>query len=66
MYVDKLKCIVCEKETKFSIKTNFNEINGVKYSITQKNCDNTFKCEIDVECEYCEITQRTYRDISFK
>lgn len=66
MYVDKLKCVVCEKETKFSIKTKLNEINGVKYSVIQKNGDNTFKCEIDIKCEHCGITQRIYRDIEFR
>ena len=66
MYIDILKCIVCGKETKFSIKTKFTEASGMDYSIVNNNNDKTFRCEIDIICEHCEATQRIFRDIEFK
>ena len=44
MYIDILKCIVCGKETKFSIKTKFTEASGMDYSIVNNNNDKTFRC----------------------
>ena len=66
MYKGVNKCVVCEKDKVFIIRTKINESYKENYVILEKNNDGTFKCEITIKCEHCRARQRLYRDVDFR